>query len=398
MMLSGLTQKLGIWPQELIQIWRAKTNWLWFHAVSVGEINAVWPLIKNIKKLKPEYPIMLSCTTRNGYILAIEKVKNVDIIAFYFPFDIPFIIKRLFNYAKIKLLIIVETEIWPNLLEECKKRDIPAILVNARLSDKSYKNYHLLRFYFKKIVNLFTEILSQSKTDTEKFISIGLNNNKIKTLGNIKFITSNELESINIQENNSFKDSKDLKKLIFASTHRGEDELAIKIYKKLITEIKDVRLLIAPRHIERIKEIYELIIKNGFNPILRSKNEIVNSQKDIFVLDTIGELTNYYKICEITVLGGTFVKVGGHNILEPIRANSYTIIGPFDYKIREISNVFLKNDALVKVKNEDELLLEIKEALNNANLRKSKIKTGISIIKENENVLNETTKQLLHYL
>ena len=397
-MISGLTQKLVIWPKELIQLWKGNTNWLWFHGVSVGEVNAVWPLIKNIQKLKPSYPIMLSCTTRNGYILACEKVKNTNITAFYFPFDFPFVIKNLLNYAKIKLLVITETEIWPNLLEECSKREIPTILVNARLSDKSFNNYYLLRFYFKRIINLFTEVLSQSKKDTEKFLSIGLNNNKIKTLGNIKFVTLNELKETSNNSMDGFKDTTNTKKIIFASTHRGEDEIALTIYKKLLEEFNDIRLLIAPRHIERTKELCELVKKHGLNPILKSKKETINSTKDVFILDTIGELINYYKICEITVLGGTFVKVGGHNILEPIRANSYTIIGPHDYKIREVSNIFLKNNALVKVSNEGELLFKIKEALNDANLRKNLVNSGLSIIKKNENVLNETTKQLLSYL
>ena len=395
-MIPGLTQKLGFWSKELIKSWTSKTDWIWFHAVSVGEINAVWPLIQNINKLKPNYPIMLSSTTRNGYILACEKTKDTNILTFYFPFDFPGTIKNLLNYAKIKLLVIVETEIWPNLLKECKKREIPAILVNARLSDKSFKNYHFFRFYFKNVVNLFSKVLSQSENDTKKFLSLGLNETKIKTLGNIKFVTLNDLEKVN---NISFpSDQNDLRLLTFASTHRGEEEIALNTYINLLKDISNIRLIIAPRHIERTDEILGLITKNEFNPILRSKNQKIKSEKDIFVLDTIGELVNYYKISDITVLGGTFVEIGGHNILEPIRANSYTIIGPYDYKIKEISNHFLNKNALVKVTNTNELLDEIKEVLNNANLRKTRLNIGLSIIKENENVLNETTKQLLLYL
>ena len=394
-----IVQKFGFWPKSLIDLWKSKSNWLWFHAVSVGEFNAIWPLILNIHKEKSNYPIMISCTTKAGYKLAKEKAKENNFLVFYFPFDLPPVISSLLSYAKVKLLVIVETEIWPVTLSECYKRKIPIVLVNARLSDKSYKNYRLFKFYFKNIINLFTEVLAQSESDANKFLSLGLIKTKIKTLGNIKFVTYIDPKTKNgnglIAESNN---NKNIIKIIFASTHPGEEEIAINIFKELFSRFKNIRLIIAPRHVNRVSEIVELVKSNKLNPVLRSRNETVKLQDDIFILDTIGELTKYYSESQITIVGGTFAKIGGHNIIEPIRAKSYTIIGPHDFKIKELSNIFKTKQALVQVKDQKELGTKIKEAITNSELRENTIKNGLKIIEENKNVLNETIQHILAYI
>ena len=145
-MITGFWEKIGFCSNKLIKSWQEKKDWIWFHAVSVGEINAVWPLILKLKEKKKLYPYMLSTTTAAGYKHLRQLTKDKDFITFYFPFDLPWVIKSLFKYAKIKILVIAETEIWPNLLLECNRKKIPAILVNARLSDKSFKNYKILKF------------------------------------------------------------------------------------------------------------------------------------------------------------------------------------------------------------------------------------------------------------
>ncbi len=389
-MIAGFKEKLGFWPKSLLDEWELKQNWIWFHAVSVGEINAIKPLILKIKEEKKENPIMLSTTTRAGYELAKDFGSKNNITIFFFPFDIPLTINRLFNLVKIKALIITETEIWPNLLRACKSNNVPVFLVNARLSDNSFKNYHLLKFYFKDIVNLFTEVLSQSESDTKKFKELGLNEKKIKTLGNLKFVT-NYIAS-------QPKENSPILKIIFASTHKGEDEIAIEAYKKLNLKFENIRLVIAPRHIDRAEEIKKIVRSGGFNPILKTENKSQDSTKDVLILNTIGELQKFYEECKITVLCGTFVKVGGHNILESIRSNSYTIIGPYDYKIKSLSSYFLKNEAIIQVKNKDDLLQSLSEAISNKELRMKKIENGIRLIKENQNVLNDTKDRLLLYI
>lgn len=400
-MISGFRQKLGFWTKEVITTWKSKSNWIWFHAVSVGELIAVLPLVKEVSDKKTVYPIMISCTTNAGYNLAKEKTKNKNILVFYFPFDLPITINSLLNYAKVKLLIIAETEIWPITLSICKRKNIPVILVNARLSDRSFKNYFLLKFYFKNIVNLFTKVLAQSKTDTSKFIKLGIDNNKIETIGNMKFacFSNNGNMALNKEWHIDIDNEKiSTEKLIFASTHPGEDEIAINTFKDLRKDFPTLRLIIAPRHIDRVDSIATLIKKNGFNPIFRSKTQKINSANDIFLLDTIGELASFYSICKMTILCGSFVKIGGHNILEPIKANSYTIIGPYDFKISDLSNLFKEKEAIIQVNNVLDLKTKIIEGLKNTELIGITIKRGQNIIKENGNILPQITKHIFEYL
>ncbi|MBI2996810.1 MAG: hypothetical protein HYY52_08930 [Candidatus Melainabacteria bacterium] len=392
-MITGFWQKLGFWPTSLINTWKSKENWLWFHAVSVGELNAVWPLILKVKEKSTTYPIMISCTTKAGYNLARELTKEKDILIFYFPFDIPKIISSLLNHAKVKILIIAETEIWPFTLLECYRRNIPIILVNARLSNKSFKNYKLFKFFFKKIINLFTKVITQSNTDSTRFKDLGLDSKKIISLCNLKFAT---LASTDFSSNNNLKTN--ITNIIFASTHNSEEELAIEIFSKLLLDFPDIRLIIAPRHIDRINRIINIIKQNNFIPILKTDNLELKSPKEILILNTIGELQEFYKKSHITILGGTFARIGGHNIIEPIRAKSYTIIGPNDFKISELTKQFKDKNAIVQVKNKDELIQAIKEALSNKHLREKVIENGLNIIKENAKVLDKTSETIFSYL
>lgn len=393
-MTSGFWQKIGFWPKELRNAWESKKDWLWFHAVSVGELNAIWPLILNIHHIKPNYPIMISCTTNAAYNLAHNLSKDKNFQIFYFPFDLPPILNSLTNHVRLKLLIIAETEIWPSTLGICKKNNVPVLLVNARLSDKSFYNYLLFKFYFKNVVNSFSEILTQSKSDSEKFLKLGASRDKIKTLGNIKYST--------LSNNNKINDyslrTTDVLTIVFGSTHKGEEELALNIYKNLLNDFKNIRLIIAPRHINRVPDVVSLVEENQFKPILKTQSKTITSNKEILILNTIGELQNTYKTADITVLGGTFVKVGGHNILEPIRANSYTIIGPYDFKISELTQPFKERDAIVQVKDPDELMTKLKEAITNQPIRELRIQNGRQIIKENAKVLEHITERILSYL
>ncbi len=396
-MISGFWQKFGFWSKKTIKSWKEKKDWIWFHAVSVGEINAVWTLVLKLQKEKSSYPYMISTTTAAGYKHLKNLTKDKDFLIFYFPFDFPWVIKSLFNYAKVKILIIAETEIWPNLLTECKKRNIPIILVNARLSDKSFNNYKLFKFYFKNIVNNFTEVLSQSDPDTYKFKELGLAKSKLKTLGNIKFSYNSIIEDNGNNAEIISEKSNEIK-IIFASTHKGEEDIAVNLYKKLLGDFKNIRLIIAPRHIDRVNQISKLIYKNGFIPVLKTENNEIKSGKEILVLNTIGELVKYYKTSPITVLCGTFVKVGGHNIIEPIRAGSYTIIGPYNFKIRELTTLFKNEDAIVQVNSTFELECKLKEAISNKEIREIKVRNGKRVIKRNQNVLQETAERIISYL
>ena len=396
-MINGFWQKIGFWSNKTIKSWKENKDWIWFHAVSVGEINAIWSLILKLQKEKSSYPYMISTTTAAGYKHLKQLTKDKDFLIFYFPFDFPWVIKSLLNIARVKMLVIAETEIWPNLLSECNKRNTPVMLVNARLSDKSFTNYKFFKFYFKNIINSFTEILSQSENDSNKFKELGIEKSKLKTLGNIKFSANGNPDSRNDFTERTTEKTNEIK-IIFASTHKGEENIAIDIYKRLLEYSENIKLIIAPRHTNRAEQICKLISQNNFIPVLRTDKKEIKSSKEILILNTIGELAKYYKTCPITVLGGTFVKVGGHNIIEPIRAGSYTIIGPYNFKIIELTQLFKDEDAIIQVSNISELECKLKEAISNKELREIKIRNGKRIIKRNQNVLEETAERIISYL
>ena len=388
-MISGCLEKFGFWSKKLITNWKSKKNWIWIHAVSVGEINAIIPLAKKLNATKS--PIMISTTTEAGYNHLKKLSQENSFIFFYFPFDLPWIIKNLLRHASIKLLIITETEIWPNLLTLTSKKKIPVILVNARLSEKSFKNYMKFKFFFRPIINNFEKVLSQSQEDSERFLKLGLDKNKLFTTGNIKFSTQ-------IEPNEKTESIKEKTTIMFASTHREEEKIAIHVFKRILSSNQNLNLIIAPRHIDRTNEIIKIIKKSGFIPILKTDDISPKNKKEILILNTIGELKKLYKSSDITILGGTFVKIGGHNLIEPISAGSYTIIGPHDFKIKDLKSLFKAQDAIVQVNNINELEYRLNEAINNPLIRKNRIENGIKVIKQNQNVLEETIKHLNPYL
>lgn len=392
-MIAGFWEKLGFWKEDILIAWRQKSNWIWFHAVSVGEINAIHPLILTISERYSSNPILLSTTTSAGYNHAKKIFRTQSITLFYFPFDFPNIIKAFLDLASIKLCIIAETEIWPNLLNELQKRNIPVILVNARLSEKSYKNYRFFRFYFKQVINNFSKVLSQSDKDTNRFLELGLNEDKIKTFGNLKF-SSVKCEA-RLTENIQ---SPLITSIIFASTHNGEEKIALETFKEIYKDFNQIRLIIAPRHIERTSKISNLIMRSGFQPILYSENKISSSGNEVLILNTIGDLKNYFNESAITIMGGTFVKIGGHNIIEPISRGSYTIVGPHDFKIKELTSIFRDNNTISQVNSQDELKLKLREILSGKLDTGEKIKNGINLILRNQNVIKEITNEIALYL
>lgn len=391
-MIAGLKEKFGFWDQDTVSKFKSSNDCLWFHGVSVGELNAIWPLVCEIHK-KVQNPIVISTTTKAGHKHAKNLIGKQSFTLIFFPFDFLNIIRKIFSYTKIKAIIIAESEIWPNLINMAHKKNIKIIAVNAKISDRSFKNYKLLRIIFNRVFAKYDLILTQSETDKVKFLALNAHKERVKNIGNIKFAEQSISQSLNFsidKGNNIF--------ITFASTHPGEEELALRVFKEIIKSYKNIRLIIAPRHIERRQDVYNIVLNTKFNPILRSTNTQIKNQQDIFILDSIGELTSLYKVSDITVLCGSFVPIGGHNILEPIRAGSYTIIGPYDFKTKELTKPFIESNAITQVQDENDLLKEINKVINNERLKDIKIAKGKEILNKNANILEQYTNEIIKLL
>ena len=348
-----------------------KEEYIWIHCSSVGEINLSEPLIKKLLD-KREERILLTLFTDTGINVAKEKFgKNERVDIFYFPLDDKKNIKSILNKINLNLLILIETEIWPNLIKEVGKKT-KIIIVNGRISDKSLSRYKLLKNYLKSLFLYITKFYMQSEEDSKRIIEIGAQKERVETLGNIKFdIKFPEYTKQEKEELIRFFSVDGRKVFTAGSSRTGEYEVLLDTFKKL----KNTLLILVPRHIERTPQVEEIIKQYGFSykkfsDIEKGKNE----KTDIIIVDKIGLLRKIYSITDVAFVGGTLVNIGGHSLLEPLFYGKTPIFGPYLQNVKEISNEILQLQLGYKVNNSSEFLTTIDKVEQNQNRSKEKIK------------------------
>lgn len=348
-----------------------KEEYIWIHCSSVGEINLSEPLIKKLLD-KREERILLTLFTDTGINVAKEKFgKNERVDIFYFPLDDKKNIKSILNKINLNLLILIETEIWPNLIKEVGKKT-KIIIVNGRISDKSLNRYKLLKNYLKSLFLYITKFYMQSEEDSKRIIEIGAQKERVETLGNIKFdIKFPEYTEQEKEELIRFFSVDGRKVFTAGSSRTGEYEVLLDTFKKL----KNTLLILVPRHIERTPQVEEIIKQYGFSykkfsDIEKGKNE----KTDIIIVDKIGLLRKIYSITDVAFVGGTLVNIGGHSLLEPLFYGKTPIFGPYLQNVKEISNEILQLQLGYKVNNSSEFLTAIDKVEQNQNRSKEKIK------------------------
>lgn len=348
-----------------------KEEYIWIHCSSVGEINLSEPLIKKLLD-KREERILLTLFTDTGINVAKEKFgKNERVDIFYFPLDDKKNIKSILNKINLNLLILIETEIWPNLIKEVGKKT-KIIIVNGRISDKSLSRYKLLKNYLKSLFLYITKFYMQSEEDSKRIVEIGALKERVETLGNIKFdIKFPEYTEQEKEELIRFFSIDGRKVFTAGSSRTGEYEVLLDTFKKL----KNTLLILVPRHIERTPQVEEIIKQYGFSykkfsDIEKGKNE----KADIIIVDKIGLLRKIYSITDVAFVGGTLVNIGGHSLLEPLFYGKTPIFGPYLQNVKEISNEILQLQLGYKVNNSSEFLTAIDKVEQNQNRSKEKIK------------------------
>jgi len=338
---------------------------LWIHAVSLGEVMAVRPLVRGLKELFPGRRIILTTITSTGKKIAESILPKED--TYYLPLDLSFLMRSFISKINPSLLILLETELWPNLILSVKQKNIPIILVNGRISVLSFKGYMMVRWLLKPLLKRIDLFLVQTKLDEERFLKLGTDKTKIKITGNMKFDIK-DFADLKIDYTDYRKilglGSKE-KLLVAGSTHPGEEKILIEVYTKLKNKFPLLNLLIAPRHPQRVIEIEKLAKEFGLNSIRISQvSSILNTYYSLLILDTIGQLMNYYALADIVFVGGSLVKIGGHNILEPALFKKPIIFGPYMFNFKDISEEFLRENAAIKVDNSEELYVKIEELLS----------------------------------
>jgi len=352
---------------------------LWIHAVSVGEVLSLQNLIKKIKERHPDWTIYFSTLTNTGMRVAKEKLVDADFI-FFIPLDFTFIIRKFLNVLEPDVFVLAESEFWPNLLREAKRKTDSVLLINGRISPQSFKRYFRFKSFSKKILKNIDLFLVQTENDKEKLEKIGVNPAEVKVVSNLKcevnlpLLTEGEL--LSLKKNLSIPETKKI--IVAGSTRKGEEKKLLVAYTKARSKREDLLLIIAPRHPERFDEVEKICQDFPFKAIKRT-HVSPETQWDILVLDTIGELAQFYALCDAAFIGGSLVPWGGQNLLEPAFYGKPVFFGPhmenfsflaekfvqsggarIVYKEKDLVNMFLiKNDKFFK-----KMGKRAKEALN----------------------------------
>ncbi len=389
----GLKDRLTLYSSDFKNSIKNKKI-IWIHSSSVGEVNIAEILVKKLKKNFPSHHILITTMTYTGYINAINK-KLFDYITIV-PFDTSFLIKRFLKITNPEIVLITETEFWPNIFYQSYKKNIPLIVYNCRISDKSIKNYLKFRFFFSKFLNYCNKFICQNLETVERLKKLGVQEDKIEYSGNIKF----DFEYENIDKSEIYKIfgiNPENKKFILTcgSTHAPEEEKILSIFNRL----KDTILILAPRHVNRIKEIEELIKK--FDYLYVKLSEINKNEFEILLIDKIGYLIKAYAISDVCFIGGSLSLTGGHNPIEAIYFKKPVISGKNIFNFYDIYKQLKENNGVILVDNENELLNAIEKIKKDKNFAKKITENGYNVYLKNRGAIEKTikiiTEVLSHY-
>ena len=367
--IKNLKNRFGIYSEE------PQENLIWFHAVSLGEVISSQSLVY---KILEKDNIVLSVSTPTGLREA-RKIYQNKLQIVYAPWDFVAFVDRFLNHFNPKALILFETEIWPIFINSSSKRNLPIILSNARLSESSFKRYKSLKFFIKDILSLFSIILVQSKKHAVRFEGIGANKEAIYEVGSVKFdsvIHGNKSQLVNNIETDF---------ILATSTHEGEDEIIIDSFIELRKELPGIKMVIVPRHPERSKAISDILSKNKIkNEIYKDLPKAFN-ENEVIVIGQTGLLNELYQMAKVSFIGGSLKsRYGGHNIIEAASNMCSFIVGPYMRNFEDILDLFISEDACIKLNHPDELSLAFKKLLDNDLLRKDMVDKALKVINENK--------------
>ncbi|HSE21386.1 MAG TPA: 3-deoxy-D-manno-octulosonic acid transferase [Pyrinomonadaceae bacterium] len=342
--LSGLRQRLGSIPE----LPPSEKPVIWLHSVSVGETQAARTIIESLKQAYPNHTLVVSTITQTGQNLAKQVLADRASSVFYFPFDWKWSVRRALARVKPSLVLLMETELWPNFLNECAAQSIPVALVNGRISRQSFRRYSLISRFMKRVLGNLNLAIMQTEKDAERIKLLGVPEDRLFISGNLKFDSKESPlsgESID-QLNQRFALSSRVPLILAASTHEPEERILLESFA-VLRKSQPARLMIAPRHPQRFEEVASLIQAKGLNWTRRTSNQTsADADVDVILLDSIGELPSLYRFASICFVGGSIVDKGGHNVLEPASVGTCIVTGAHTHNFDEIVNLLLAANGL----------------------------------------------------
>jgi 3-deoxy-D-manno-octulosonic-acid transferase len=387
---EGMLERCGIYKKGLFSS-NEVMDTIWIHAVSVGETIAVHPLLKSLKERFPETRIVLSNVTETGHGIA-QNMREVD-TCIYFPFDYPLTVKRALRQVCPRLVVVVETEIWPNFLKAAKGMGIPVVLVNGRISDRSFGRYMRLKWFFRPVLANIAAFCMQTADDARRITAMGSVPISVSVTGNLKYDIPVNLPSVERKNalRKAYRIPEGMTVITAGSTHGGEEEAVLSAYRRLLADGKECLLVLAPRHPERAGVVSEILDGFGISFTLRSRiGERTGAFRagQVLLVDTVGELMGFYTISELVFVGGSLVPTGGHNILEPASLGVPVLFGPHMNNFRESASLILACGGGLQVKDSDDLALTLMNLMGNSEKRLSMGENGMRLVLANSGAAN----------
>lgn len=357
---------------------------IWVHAVSVGESMTAIPLIKLLQQRYPAIPI----TVTNETITGAERIRaelGNSVTQLYFPYDLPLVLRRFFKALQPKLLILLETELWPNLLVSCQLYQVPVVLVNARLSERSAKSYRRILPVIQKMLKSINVIAAQFQADADRFISLGFPAEKMQVTGSLKFDLTLPMQLTEQAQHWRKIWGENRPVWIAASTHPGEEEFILQAFTEARRFYPDLLLVSIPRHVDRASQLEQLYSSHAYKIFKRSDhNESEMSDVDIFIGDTMGELLIFYAAADLAFVGGSLVEKGGQNPLEPAAIGLPILTGPYTFNFATITEQLKQRNVEIQVTNAKELAEQVIALLSDPERRQQKSYEAKKFVAENK--------------
>lgn len=373
---------------------------IWFHAVSVGEALSMVPLVRRFHMLSPEAPILITTTTPTGserVQMAFKDELGKRIYHCYFPYDIPWVWSRFFQRVKPALLVLMETELWPQLLAQCASRGIPICIANARLSLRSVQRYQWLGQCLPQMLQTLDVLAVQSALDAKRYAQLGVPQVKIVETGNIKFDLP--LPCYLQEAGGELRKELGSERRIWiaSSTHEGEEAIVLRVHKKLRSLFDDLLLILVPRHPDRFNKVAQLCTQEGFQIARRSKKQTCHANMEVYLGDTMGELLLLYAASDVAFVGGSFAKVGGHNLLEPAALGLPVLTGPQLFNFIAISHMLVEAKGARVVENEVMLEHTLAQLFTDPREREAQGRYAKAVVTQNKGALEKVLQLILRY-
>ena len=391
---TGWRQRLALWPQHLKREAEAKRPFLWFHAASVGEVLLTLNLVKELRP-SVEDSILMTTMTPQGLRMATE---GAD-LALFAPLDIGWVVRRFLDRLRPEMLLVAETELWPNLVGHAHREGIPTVLFNGRISPRAFGRFMAFRPLFRKVLRSFDLVLARSPEDGQRLLRLGAPRERLRVVGDLKLYQGRG-PLLSIEEREHLREELALPRgcqlLVAGSTHPGEEEALLRAFEALRRDFPGLLLLLAPRHVERSAEGEALARSFGFRTARRS---CIAGGWEVLVVDTIGELRRLYGLADVAFVGGSLVEgVGGHNVLEVIAHGKVALFGPHTENLASIARRVLEVGAGIEVRNSRELEETCRRLLSDPSEGSERGSRGLELLKEGEGAMRRTVEAIRELL